>query len=258
LGSIVGDDQTNSRFPIKFKIKTAIPSTDGTLSGYIVNTGGVAQVTFNAGEQVSFVAIEASSVKEEETPSKSIGIVVSNWCYNDGNYNWKEQITTMNQQQMDDFLRSVIDGKESPLRSNIDTIMDYINDAGMDPAFVMELWRVETQCGLAGNGTTDKNIGNMRATGDSGEIKDKNGNVIGTWTNDNGWRKYDSYDAAIADWFDNVKNNYLPPDKNIDTYSDFLNKYAPSSENVTQDYINMIMDFMNQYDTNNKIKNCGE
>jgi hypothetical protein len=84
----------------------------------------------------------------------------------------------------------------SPMVGTGKTIVEAARATRIDDAFALAVWWTETNDGEAGVGLADRNPGSVRGS-------------AGFPTAYDGYTIYPSYDAAIIDWFNLIRNNYL-------------------------------------------------
>lgn len=123
----------------------------------------------------------------------------------------------------------------SPLASEATLIYDQAVAANINVAFALAVWVKESQYGTAGAARDTRNVGNLicaaanhpPATGCSGR-----------------WAVYPSYEMMARDWFRYINAVYVAQRPPRTTVRAVIYKYAPPSENNTEQYIEQTLDRM--------------
>jgi hypothetical protein len=149
---------------------------------------------------------------------------------------------TLTARQIDDILRAA----HSPAAGHGRSFVRWGTYYNIDPVYALAFFRRESVLGthpkwigrMPGGGTT-RNIGNIRYVGQPDPDRQPQ---YGSY---NGFRRYDSWDDGIHDWF-----KLLAQDSNyagLVTVERILPRYAPSVENDTDNYIRDVNTWVAQW-----------
>ena len=111
---------------------------------------------------------------------------------------------------------AILAGYGSPAAGQGVTLYDLGVQAGIDPAYALAFWVVESQAGTRGVARSTRSLGNIRCTPDWPRCVA-------------GYRAYASYAAGMADWYTLITTLYIR-DWGLTTPAAILPRYAPMSD----------------------------
>lgn len=123
-------------------------------------------------------------------------------------------------------IRAVLQKYNSPAVGAADAMYTLGIEYGIDPAFCLAFFINESTAGTAGVARTTKSVGNIRTTPGYVDYQ--------------GYRKYDSWEQGIEDWYRLIRDLYIA-DWGLTTVDQIIPVYAPSSDGNNPDhYINTV------------------
>lgn len=96
---------------------------------------------------------------------------------------------------------------------------------GIDPIYCLAFFIHESTAGTAGVARVTKSVGNIRVTPGYADYQ--------------GYRRYDTWEEGIEDWYKLISELYVQGWQ-LTTVEEIIPVYAPSIENDTQNYINVV------------------
>src|SRR4051794_35827183 len=134
------------------------------------------------------------------------------------------------------MVAQVLSAFHSPLAAIAADVYRLGQEAHVDPAFALAIWRKESQFGPAGAAVSPHNMGNLvcdaaahpPATNCSGR-----------------WAVYPSWLDAVRDWYAYINRHYIA--HGLTTVEAILPGYAPPSENDTAGYIDQVRTWMHDW-----------
>ena len=129
-----------------------------------------------------------------------------------------------------------------------EAILNYSLEYEVNPAFALSMFRKEADFASLGSAATNNNPGNIRPTGEcknSSTGSSCNG-LYGEISTRNGFGVYPNMDAGIKAYFMLLANLYRGS-FNCQDLPCIISKYAPSSENNTNLYINQVEGWTKDY-----------
>ncbi len=145
------------------------------------------------------------------------------------------------------FIEFELARMKSPARGFGSKFVEYGRKHNIDPAVALAFFRIESSCGTKGIAVQNKSVGNIRYTKLDDSRKSK------TYSNNNGFRKYSSWDAGIEDFFKHLTQSKYYIRAGRTTVEKIVPVYAPSIENDTANYIRRVNAFVSEYHANNTI-----
>lgn len=115
-----------------------------------------------------------------------------------------------------DEIRAVLAAYESPAVGEAQAFYDFGVERGIDPAYCVAFFIIESSAGTRGVARTTFSVGNIRAR--PGEPSYQ------------GYRLYDSWRAGIADWYRLIDELYVE-EWGLTTIDEIVPVYAPSHDN---------------------------
>ncbi len=107
---------------------------------------------------------------------------------------------------------------------------------GIDPAYCLAFFIHESTAGTKGVATVTKSIGNIRVTPGYQDYQ--------------GYRKYNSWDEGIEDWYKLIRDLYINEWKLV-TLQQIIPVYAPPIENDTDHYVETVRNQVNGWRAGN-------
>lgn len=118
-------------------------------------------------------------------------------------------------------INQILEQYNSPAAGLGQHIYDKGVETGINPAVALAFFIQESSAGTAGVAERTKSWGNIKGEGPAGS--------------DSGFRKYNTYEEGVDDWYRLIKEKYLAPPSEggfgAKTLSQIISKYAPSSDN---------------------------
>ena len=108
---------------------------------------------------------------------------------------------------------AILAGYGSPAVGQGATLYDLGVQVGIDPAYALAFWVVESRAGTRGVARSTRSLGNIRCTRDWPRCVD-------------GYRAYDSYAAGMTDWYNLIRTLYIEQ-WGLRTPATILPRYAP-------------------------------
>ena len=113
-------------------------------------------------------------------------------------------------------IRRVLAEHKSPAVDEAETIYELGRRYGIDPAFCLAFFIMESSAGTAGVATVTRSVGNIRVTPG--------------YENYQGYRKYASWRDGIEDWYQLIARLYVG-EWNLTTVEEIIPVYAPAEDN---------------------------
>jgi hypothetical protein len=130
-----------------------------------------------------------------------------------------------------DEINRILDKKNSPARGTGNLFVRLGKEYGIDPVIALAFFRQESQFGTEGIAVHTKSMGNIKYSS-----KCPGGNY-------RGFCQYDSWEDSIEDWYRLVSGPVYVR-SGLDTIEEIIPKYAPSSENDVNVYIDSVRSFV--------------
>lgn len=124
----------------------------------------------------------------------------------------------------------------SPAEGMGQTMYDLGIKYGIDPAYCLAFFIHESTAGTKGVATVTKSIGNIRVTPGYQDYQ--------------GYRKYNSWDEGIEDWYKLIRDLYINEWKLV-TLQQIIPVYAPPIENDTDHYVETVRNQVNGWRAGN-------
>ena len=118
-------------------------------------------------------------------------------------------------------IRQVLQRYNSPAVGAADAMYNLGVEYGIDPAFCLAFFVNESTAGTAGVARTTKSVGNIRTT-------------VG-YADYQGYRKYDSWEQGIEDWYRLIRDLYIGQ-WNLTTVDQIIPVYAPTFDSNNPDH----------------------
>lgn len=118
-------------------------------------------------------------------------------------------------------IRAVLQKYNSPAVGAADAMYNLGVEYGIDPAFCLAFFVNESTAGTAGVARTTKSVGNIRTTAGYADFQ--------------GYRKYDSWEQGIEDWYRLIRDLYIGQ-WNLTTVDQIIPVYAPTFDNNNPDH----------------------
>jgi hypothetical protein len=118
-------------------------------------------------------------------------------------------------------IRTILQKYNSPAVGASDAMYQLGIEYGIDPAFCLAFFINESTAGTAGVARTTKSVGNIRTTPG--------------YTDYQGYRKYESWEQGIEDWYRLIRDLYIA-DWNLTTVDQIIPVYAPTSDGNNPDH----------------------
>ena len=125
---------------------------------------------------------------------------------------------------------AVLASYNSPATGTGQVMYDLGLKYGIDPAYCLAFFIHESTAGTAGVATVTKSIGNIRVTPGYADYQ--------------GYRRYETWEEGIEDWYRLISELYIQGWQ-LTTINEIIPVYAPSSENDTQGYIDVVRSMVN-------------
>lgn len=129
----------------------------------------------------------------------------------------------------------VLKEKNSPAAGLGQSFVKYGKQYGIAPDFIVAVFRAESNYGTKGRAVENKSVGNIRYTPPKRGIN---------YSNNNGFRKYGSWEDGIKDFCQLISQG--APYRKLLSLSEILQTYSPPKENETNRHIENIQTTMNQ------------
>ena len=134
-------------------------------------------------------------------------------------------------------IRAVLQGYNSPAVGASEAIYQLGLEYGIDPAFCLAFFINESTAGTAGVARTTLSVGNIRTTPG--------------YQNFQGYRKYDSWEQGIEDWYRLIRDLYIA-EWHLSTVDQIIPVYAPASDGNSPDhYIATVKKLVSSWRTKN-------
>lgn len=130
----------------------------------------------------------------------------------------------------------VLASYNSPAEGMGQTMYDLGIKYGIDPAYCLAFFIHESTAGTKGVATVTKSIGNIRVTPGYQDYQ--------------GYRKYNSWDEGIEDWYKLIRDLYINEWKLV-TLQQIIPVYAPPIENDTDHYVETVRNQVNGWRAGN-------
>ena len=130
----------------------------------------------------------------------------------------------------------VLASYNSPAEGMGQTLYDLGIKYGIDPAYCLAFFIHESTAGTKGVATVTKSIGNIRVTPGYQDYQ--------------GYRKYNSWDEGIEDWYKLIRDLYINEWKLV-TLQQIIPVYAPPIENDTDHYVETVRNQVNGWRAGN-------
>lgn len=123
------------------------------------------------------------------------------------------------------LIRRVLQSYNSPAVDEAQTFYDFGVARGIDPAWCLAFFIMESGAGTQGVARTTYSVGNIRALPGQPEFE--------------GYRRYENWREGIADWYRLIDEVYIR-DRGETTIDEIVPVYAPSHENDVDAYIRTV------------------
>ena len=130
----------------------------------------------------------------------------------------------------------VLASYNSPAEGKGQAMYDLGIKYGIDPAYCLAFFIHESTAGTKGVATVTKSIGNIRVTPGYQDYQ--------------GYRKYNSWDEGIEDWYKLIRDLYINEWKLV-TLQQIIPVYAPPIENDTDHYVETVRNQVNGWRAGN-------
>lgn len=118
-------------------------------------------------------------------------------------------------------IKQVLQGYNSPAVGASDAMYRLGLEYGIDPAFCLAFFINESTAGTAGVARTTLSVGNIRSTPGYQAFQ--------------GYRKYDSWEQGIEDWYRLIRDLYIT-EWDLTTVDEIIPVYAPDSDGNNPDH----------------------